>query len=78
MVIRLVRSLKIEDSMTNAKCACAASKAENGAVSKNRCAKNQLAKRRIEQLEFSRTAAATLPKNRVSPAGRPTPMTIKL
>jgi hypothetical protein len=39
---------------------------------------HQLDTKRIELLEFSRTAAATLPKNSASPAGRPTPMTIRL
>src|SRR5262245_40622040 len=38
----------------------------------------QLDTKRIELSEFSRIAAATLPKNSVSPAGRPTPITIKL
>ena len=33
----------------------------------------QLAKKRIEQSEFSRTATATLPNNSISPPGRPTP-----
>jgi hypothetical protein len=35
----------------------------------------QLHTKRIELFEFSRTAAATLPRNSVSPAGRPTSMT---
>jgi hypothetical protein len=39
---------------------------------------NQLETKRSDRSEFSRTAAATLPKNSVSPAGRPTPMTIRL
>jgi hypothetical protein len=40
--------------------------------------RHQLATKRIERSECSRTVAATLPKNSVSPAGRPTPMTIRL
>jgi hypothetical protein len=40
--------------------------------------RHQLATKRIERSESSRTVAATLPKNSVSPAGRPTPMTIRL
>jgi hypothetical protein len=39
---------------------------------------HQLDTKSIERSELSRTAAATLPKNSVSPAGRPTPKTIKL
>jgi hypothetical protein len=40
--------------------------------------KGQLDTNRMERSEFSRTAAATFPKNSVSPAGLPTPMTIRL
>jgi len=51
---------------------------DRGTETSGEATQPQLDMNRMEQSEFSRTAAATLPKKSVSPAGRPTPNTIKL